>query len=247
MLGLVPRHDRHQPPAELVWSVDGFYSPEECAAAIASSEAAGFEEALITTGRGMVMNKDVRNNDRRIFDDPALAAALFERLRPTVPEFARLDLFEAPVHHDEDLLAGIVELVLPHPEAAKGPRHVRSVCREDVVEGQPPVDLAQLASCRRSHIPWFPLEPKVLKKRAAGADSASEPRGPPLRMGVSAPTELSFWKSPPRFPMGALPPNPAEGFVRVDLSTLSQRSYITSLRSTYFCPRVTSRPSWRMA
>ena len=28
--------------------------------------------------------------------------------------------------------------------------------------------------------------------------------------------ELSFWKSPPRFPMGALPPNPAEGFVRVD-------------------------------
>ena len=34
--------------------------------------------------------------------------------------------------------------------------------------------------------------------------------------------QLSSWKSPPRFPMGALPPNPAEGFVRVDLSTLSQ-------------------------
>jgi hypothetical protein len=44
------------------------------------------------------------------------------------------------------------------------------------------------------------------------------------------PTEehLSFWKSPPRFPMGALPPNPAEGFVRVDLSTLSQFLEIAS-------------------
>ncbi len=41
---------------------------------------------------------------------------------------------------------------------------------------------------------------------------------------VSVPAEvlLRFWKSPPRFPMGALPPNPAEGFVRVDVSTLSQ-------------------------
>jgi hypothetical protein len=39
---------------------------------------------------------------------------------------------------------------------------------------------------------------------------------------------LSFWKSPPRFPMGALPPNPAEGFVRVDLSTLSQFLEIAS-------------------
>jgi hypothetical protein len=39
---------------------------------------------------------------------------------------------------------------------------------------------------------------------------------------------LSFWKSPPRFPMGALPPNPAEGFVRVDSSTLSQFLEIAS-------------------
>jgi len=89
MADLMPRHDRNTPPAELLWSVDGFYSPEECAAAIAASEAAGFEEALVTTGRGMVMNKEVRNNDRRIFDDPQLAATLFNRIRVNVPEFVR--------------------------------------------------------------------------------------------------------------------------------------------------------------
>jgi predicted 2-oxoglutarate/Fe(II)-dependent dioxygenase YbiX len=85
----MPRHDRSTPPKELIWSVDGFYSPDECAAAIAASEAAGFEEALVTTGRGMVMSKDVRNNDRHIFDDPALASSLFDRIRHNVPEFIR--------------------------------------------------------------------------------------------------------------------------------------------------------------
>jgi hypothetical protein len=52
------------------------------------------------------------------------------------------------------------------------------------------------------------------------------PGGPPKGANVRStrPRQTQFWKSPPRFPMGALPPNPAEGFVRVDLSTLSQNS-----------------------
>ena len=66
-----------------------FYSPDECREAIDGSEAAGFEEALITTRGGMVMNKAARNNDRHMFDDPALAERLFARLRPHVPPTIR--------------------------------------------------------------------------------------------------------------------------------------------------------------
>jgi hypothetical protein len=66
--------------------VHNFLSPEECAHYIALSESIGYGEAPITTTAGFVMRKDIRNNDRVILDDPQIASALWERLRPFFPE-----------------------------------------------------------------------------------------------------------------------------------------------------------------
>lgn len=85
-------YDPRRPTKEQLWTVDDFWSPAQCAAMIADAEARGFDEAPITTGRGAVMRKDIRNNERVMFEDRALAASLFEHVRAHVP-------VELPVRH----------------------------------------------------------------------------------------------------------------------------------------------------
>ncbi len=81
-----------------VFTIRNFFTEEECEHMIFASEQMGYEEAMIQTGTGMRMYKDVRNNDRVIFDDKKLAAAVFERVRPFLPatlnEWALLELNE---------------------------------------------------------------------------------------------------------------------------------------------------------
>jgi len=77
----IPEVDRRRLARETIWTVDEVFFDHECAALIAEFERMGFEEALITTSRGMVMNKAVRNNDRLILDDPPRAEALWSRVR----------------------------------------------------------------------------------------------------------------------------------------------------------------------
>ena len=83
--------------AEIYWSADnvatiaGFLSAAECDDYIRLGEETGFEEAPITTSRGMMMMKDVRNNDRVMIDDPARALALYQRLSDDLaPRFQRI-------------------------------------------------------------------------------------------------------------------------------------------------------------
>ncbi|WP_165672757.1 prolyl hydroxylase family protein [Metapseudomonas otitidis] len=67
--------------------IHGFLSPDECQSHIHASEALGYEEAAIQTrDGGQAMNKAIRNNDRILFDDPALAQRLLERVRPWLPD-----------------------------------------------------------------------------------------------------------------------------------------------------------------
>ena len=66
-------------------TIDGFFSPAECAAHIRRSEGKGYEAATIATRGGAVMNTAIRNNDRLIVDDPDLAAELWRHLEPFVP------------------------------------------------------------------------------------------------------------------------------------------------------------------
>ena len=70
--------------AELRWraknvgTIADFLSPAQCDEYIAFGEATGFDEAPVSTGRGMVMMKDLRNNDRVMIDDVDRAQALYE-------------------------------------------------------------------------------------------------------------------------------------------------------------------------
>ena len=68
------------------FTLENFLTPEECKTFIEASEAIGYGESLIRTSMGEVMNKDVRDNDRVIFDNPELAKSLFERVKQYLPQ-----------------------------------------------------------------------------------------------------------------------------------------------------------------
>ena len=72
--------------APLVFTVDDILSKDECAGLIDRIETLKPTVAPITTSRGPVMRTDIRNNTRVMFDDPAFAQTLFERVRPHVPD-----------------------------------------------------------------------------------------------------------------------------------------------------------------
>lgn len=68
-----------------VFTIEGFLSPDECQAWIARSETLGYASAVINTDEGERLIEDARNNDRILHDDPALAAAFYERALPSLP------------------------------------------------------------------------------------------------------------------------------------------------------------------
>jgi hypothetical protein len=70
---------------DMIFVLHDFLSPEECERFISLSEGAGYEDAPITTGIGFVMREDIRDNDRVISDDPALAELLWARALPFLP------------------------------------------------------------------------------------------------------------------------------------------------------------------
>jgi predicted 2-oxoglutarate/Fe(II)-dependent dioxygenase YbiX len=70
---------------EEIFVVEKFYSPRECADAIALSEQLGYEDALLTSPSGLVRRADIRNNERVIVDDADLAVKLWERIADFVP------------------------------------------------------------------------------------------------------------------------------------------------------------------
>ena len=78
--GEIPDHS-----APLVFSLPDVLGAEECVAMIARIEALGPAPAPITTAAGFVMRPDIRNNERVMFDDVALAAELFARLGGALP------------------------------------------------------------------------------------------------------------------------------------------------------------------
>src|SRR5882724_2426155 len=71
--------------ADGIWTVPDFFSKEECASLIVSSETAGYEAAGLTTVNGQQIQKEVRNNSRLIFDRQDLAVKLWDRARVHVP------------------------------------------------------------------------------------------------------------------------------------------------------------------
>ncbi len=70
---------------EQTFTVDDFFSPAECVAAIERAECKGFADAPINSTFGAVIRKDVRNNTRVMIDDAAYAAELYSRIGDYVP------------------------------------------------------------------------------------------------------------------------------------------------------------------
>jgi predicted 2-oxoglutarate/Fe(II)-dependent dioxygenase YbiX len=69
-----------------IFTVSHLFTPDECRELIDKGEAMGFEAASVRTADGPQMMTTVRNNDRVVFDDPAFADAVWERVKAFVPQ-----------------------------------------------------------------------------------------------------------------------------------------------------------------
>jgi len=75
---------------KIAFTLENVFSKKECEGLIALTEERGYLPALINIGGGREqLMQDIRNNDRCIVDDVALAAAIFERVKHTIPEVFR--------------------------------------------------------------------------------------------------------------------------------------------------------------
>jgi hypothetical protein len=87
--------------AKDVGTIADFLTAAECDEYIAFGESTGFDEAPMSTGRGMVIMKDVRSNDRVMIDDVERAQALYRKLSSHLPP--RFDKKWQPVGLNERL------------------------------------------------------------------------------------------------------------------------------------------------
>lgn len=82
--------------------VENFLTADECKGFIDMSEKEGFKEGLIRTrGQGEVMNKDVRDNDRVIWDNKQIAGQLFGLIKEHIPFKMAMDDEYEPIGLNE--------------------------------------------------------------------------------------------------------------------------------------------------
>ncbi len=68
-----------------VFTLENFFSAAECARFIALGDDIGYVASEVNFVTGSRRAEEIRNNDRVIFDDAALAQSLFERARALLP------------------------------------------------------------------------------------------------------------------------------------------------------------------
>ncbi|NOS92066.1 MAG: oxidoreductase, 2OG-Fe(II) oxygenase [Cyclobacteriaceae bacterium] len=73
---------RHTPN---IFTIDSFWTKKQCEDFIAKSESIGYEPATVTTENGDIIVKEVRNNNRVIYQDIALAESLWQEAKPFAP------------------------------------------------------------------------------------------------------------------------------------------------------------------
>ena len=79
-------------------TIPEFFTPDQCAAFITYGESIGFDAATVRLSTGAEMLKNIRNNDRVIEDDDALAAGLWPAVELFLDAF---DLESEPVTLNE--------------------------------------------------------------------------------------------------------------------------------------------------
>jgi prolyl 4-hydroxylase len=67
------------------FTIENFLSAEECQRYIALGDSIGYVPSEVGFPSGSRRAEDIRNNDRVVFDDPALAQMLFDRARALLP------------------------------------------------------------------------------------------------------------------------------------------------------------------
>jgi len=70
---------------DCVFTVDQFFTREECDQYIRISEDFGYEDALVSSPAGQVLRTDIRNNQRVMFRNDEIAGFLWERAADFVP------------------------------------------------------------------------------------------------------------------------------------------------------------------
>ncbi|AFY94056.1 prolyl hydroxylase family protein [Chamaesiphon minutus] len=68
-----------------IFTIDSVFSPGECQSLIDRAEAIGFEAATVRTTDGPMMMTNIRNNDRVMMEDPALASQMWQRIQHLLP------------------------------------------------------------------------------------------------------------------------------------------------------------------
>lgn len=69
-----------------IFTIDNFWTQQECETFISKSEAIGYEPATIDTEKGQKVVETVRNNNRVIYTDTVLADKLWQQLKPFAPK-----------------------------------------------------------------------------------------------------------------------------------------------------------------
>lgn len=69
-----------------IWVIENFLTEKECEDLILFSETKGYEEATVSLKSGAKMMKNIRNNERLIYEDEILAQQYWEKLKPFCPE-----------------------------------------------------------------------------------------------------------------------------------------------------------------
>jgi prolyl 4-hydroxylase len=72
--------------SETIFTIDDFWSSEECDILISKSEKIGYEPATVNTEKGPRLIQEVRNNNRIIYKDFELAHQLWTKLSPYAPK-----------------------------------------------------------------------------------------------------------------------------------------------------------------
>jgi hypothetical protein len=70
----------------LLWTVPALFTPAECADIVAGEGGHTWLPATVNSASGRVVERAVRDSSTAVLRDPALAAELYRRVRPHVPE-----------------------------------------------------------------------------------------------------------------------------------------------------------------
>jgi len=68
-----------------IFTIDGFWTKQECESFISESELIGYEAATVDTEKGQIVVEAIRNNNRVIYKDSVLADRIWRQVKPFAP------------------------------------------------------------------------------------------------------------------------------------------------------------------